>query len=182
MAGEGAGPTFDRGEHALHGAEDDRPALVLPEPRREAADVGERGGGDHPPLERAQDEELHPQDGRGVELVRVQPELRQPRRVVLLHFARQRQARHREKLQCPLLPSLNPSPKTATMHRQSIHHKQSANHLRRNKMPAMASDGNGKCRAIKKAYIDSPLRQEAIEVSHRDVRRLPTEPEHGRCL
>ena len=113
--------TFDRGEDALDGAEDDRPALVLPEPRREAADVGERGGGDHLPLERAQDEELHPQDGLAVELARVEPELRQPRRAVLLHFARQRQARHREQLQCPLLPPLNPSTETVTMHSQSIH-------------------------------------------------------------
>jgi hypothetical protein len=137
MWGEGPDQTFDRGEDALDGAEDDRPALVLTEPRREAADVGERGGGDHLPLERAQDEELHPQDGRAVELERVQPELRQPRRVVLLHFARQRQARHREQLQRPLLPPLNPSsPETITMHNQSIH--QSIRDSRSRKKPAMA--------------------------------------------
>lgn len=32
------------------------------------------------------------------------------------------------------------------------------------------------------SYIDSPLRQEAIEVSNRDVRGLPAKPEHRRGL
>jgi hypothetical protein len=108
---ERKGPTSDRREDALHGAHEDRPALVLPEPRREAADVGEGGDGDHPPLEGAQDEELHPQHGRAVEreLARVQRQLRQPRSVVLLQLGRQRHARHHEQLQTPRMLPLNPT-------------------------------------------------------------------------
>jgi hypothetical protein len=109
--------TFDRVEDALDSAQADRPALVLPEPRREAADEGERGDGDHLPPERGEDEELHPQDGRAVEVVWVGPELRQPRRPVLLQLGRQRQARHREQLQRPLFPPL----KTTAMRRQPLH-------------------------------------------------------------
>jgi hypothetical protein len=153
--------TFDRVEDALDSAQADRPALVLPEPRREAADEGERGDGDHLPPERGEDEELHPQDGRAVEVVWVGPELRQPRRPVLLQLGRQRQARHREQLQRPLFPPL----KTTAMRRQPLHQTlENRNDI-----------DNGKAEL---RYIDSPLRQEPIQVSHRDVRRLPAEPEH----
>jgi hypothetical protein len=61
----------------LHGALADRLALVLPEPCHEAADVGEKEVGDHPPLEDTQGEELHPQNECTVEheLTRVQQKL-----------------------------------------------------------------------------------------------------------
>jgi hypothetical protein len=35
---------------------------------------------------------------------------------------------------------------------------------------------------VEERYINFPLRQEPIEVSHCDVRRLPAEPEHLGCL
>jgi len=172
---EGKGGTFDRREDALHGAQEDRPALVFPEPRREAADVREGGDGVHPPLESGQDEELHPQDGCAVELVRVHPELRQPRRVLLLHLDRQRQARHREQLQSPLLPSLNPSSsQTAAVRSQSyIIGRKRGQQWRRQWENAGLLVGS---------YIDSPLREEAIEVSDRDVGGLPAAPERRRGL
>ena len=78
-------------------------AAVMPvEPGGEASEVVEGRDGGHAPAERGQEEQLHPLDGGGAELVAAAGvELRQRRRAVLLHLGRHGHACHGEEPRRP---------------------------------------------------------------------------------
>ena len=76
-------------------------AAVRVDPGGEAGEEVEGRDGAHAPPERGQHQQLHPPDGRRVEIVAAGVELRQRRHLALLHLGGHGHARHGQQLRRP---------------------------------------------------------------------------------